>query len=433
MSTHKISETSSHNSPQNNDTMSAMAGLTICTPSYAGNSVYNERPDPAHPSHDKPNMAWHLLDSHGPLHQSSHEPGLSWNQDIAKPLSYLGAQFNVMNEENINISPGPGISSLAPAHFYPASLDIGLSTAAPEDLDPNDDKTLYTPNDSPCKDRQSSNIHGIQDDVELLTYTYKRPWIVVDDDQGRPTMPIADDFLFCSSYDDSVRPSTLVRSAYQLSAAFNRLWIARLAPDFDLVTKCMELSPKKRFALGTNVLRRCFLGTLPSTFKELYAMIYVAFAFSHTIHRDVDSCYWDAFSRDLYRWRLALSTQSDVEIFLRVWHRLWCPQRFCGPFPQKDSSDCESYMANNNSSCPGITFSFEHPAVVRQSSGQRFTDTIQDTSYDIFMGGIVIKGCSRFFDCECEPICDHNYLTCLQLLSMRSFSRETPIALLDHL
>ena len=421
MSTPKLLQTSTDDSPRKANNLSAGAALTIYTPSYAGNSVRDERLDLAHSSHNDPNMAWHLLDSHGLQNQSTHESGLTWSQDNTESFSYLGAQFGVAvpnfpmitNEENLITSRGSDISPLALADCYPTSLDIDLSTETTEDLKSKDDQPLYTLNDSPRKNRLSSNSDAVQDNAELLTYTYKRPCIFVDDDQGQPTMPIADDLYFYSPYDASITPNALVQSAYKLSVTFNKQWTVRLASDFDLITKCTELSTKIQFYLGTNVLRRCFSGTLPSTFKELYAMVYVAFAFSHTIHRDAESCYWDAFSRDVYQWRLALTTQPDIETFVQVWHRLWCPQRFCGPSPQNDNLPSEYYMAINSSLGLGVTSSAGHPAVSQQSSSLRFSYTGQDGLRDDLMGGIVIKGCSRFLDCEYEPICDHNHLISL--------------------
>ena len=225
---------------------------------------------------------------------------------------------------------------------------IAHSTHAAKSVERNETSQYLSYQDQPLFD----SVH------RLPLYEYQRPSIVLSDPVGRTIPPAADDLYCLMLGDDSMTTTSLVKQVREILHGLNREWMGRLKSTPDLYTSCMPLSTCRLLETGIRALQQCFLGSLPSSFEELFALMHVAFAFSIMINRDGDSYYWDGFSSDLHYWHHTVR-DSEISLFGKVWDRLWCP---------------------------------------RSSNDRLFVNPPQADLYETLMEGLVIKGCAKFLD-----------------------------------
>ena len=260
----------------------------------------------------------------------------SWNEMIDPVTRHFGGQFDLRGPET--------------QHKAAELEPIAPSTYAPNPVEHSETLQYQSGEDLPLFD----TVH------RLPLYEYQRPSIVLSDPVGRTIPPVTDNLYCLMLGDDSMTTNSLVQQVRDILHGLNSKWMGRLESAPDLYIRCMPLSTCRLLETGIHALQQCFLGNVPTSFEDLFALMHVAFAFSIVINRDGDSYYWDGFSSDLHYWRHAVRV-SETSLFTRVWHRLWCPQF---------------------------------------SVNQSRMDPPRGNLYKTLMESMVIKGCTNFLDGE---------------------------------
>ena len=298
------------------------------------------------------------------------------NDCLTTPLLHIGAHLDAVSfnlEDTIDLDDNP-----------------------PTTPDPQDSTNTSKRQKSVVDETQSINENA------LPTFEHQRPHIIVHDDQGRPTLPVADDVNPQVKRDDSMKLDSLINSVYWIVNGLMSQWMAKLGPEHENFDVYNGLSTRTLFEVGIETLRRCYTNILPKTFTEIFALMHVAFAFSHIILKDGGSCYWDGFSHDVYWWHLALSNRHEANLFLHVWHRLWCWQA-SGGMPLQDNClfNADPHAAFlEGAPCPHAPPLYAVPDTHKNLNLKSRKVQEQKAFDEILMVGMVIGGCSRFLDCK---------------------------------
>jgi len=330
------------------------------------------------------------------------------------PLLFCGAQFDTALPESTEDPELEDLIASMDTHrdntcfkgSPTMSSEVDNATASIIRTESAVDESLLFQDATPPKCSRVDDSHEPRSGTKLPTYEYERPCIVVHDEEGRPVLPVADDLTPFSVCDDSVTPSAIIENTYLLVKILNTQWIPRLASDDKLHEQCKALPVETLFDVGVKTLRKVYLGILPGTFQDLFALMHIAFAFSLIIYRDGNSCYWDGFSRDVYWWHQALgSTTKEAHLFVQVWHLLWCPQVSRRQGVHEDGfhdtgQSRASPATSNGSTCAEPISSCLNPERFPNPNHDTLGHPSQQEPHDMLMDGMVIKGCSRFLDCE---------------------------------
>ena len=102
-------------------------------------------------------------------------------------------------------------------------------------------------------------------------------------------------------------------------------WFKRLdsAPDFRVPYPDYYI--RSLFETGIQVLQRCYQNILPTTFKEVFALMHIACGVFYIRHGH-DTCYgWGALFQDFLRWQYAMREERDIQLLIAVTNQLWRP------------------------------------------------------------------------------------------------------------
>ena len=102
-------------------------------------------------------------------------------------------------------------------------------------------------------------------------------------------------------------------------------WFKRLdsAPGFRVPYP--EYYIRSLFETGIQVLQRCYQNILPTTFKEVFALMHIACGIFYIRHGN-DTCYgWGGLFQDFLRWQYAMREERDINLLIAVTDQLWRP------------------------------------------------------------------------------------------------------------
>ena len=160
------------------------------------------------------------------------------------------------------------------------------------------------------------------------------PWLgsIYND---RRQAPICDDLVAASTSSPSSgeiksRPawkptSAQIEELRDLVHVINFEWLKRLdsAPDFRVPYPDYYIP--SLFETGIQVLQRCYQNILPTTFKEVFALMHIACGVFYIRHGN-DTCYgWGGFFQDFLRWQYAMREERDIHLLIAVTNQLWRP------------------------------------------------------------------------------------------------------------
>lgn len=74
---------------------------------------------------------------------------------------------------------------------------------------------------------------------------------------------------------------------------------------------------------GIQTLQEFYRGTLPRTFKDIFALMHIVHACAWIYHEYNETRFWQAFSLNILRWHYAIATEEDTQLFLEVALLLW--------------------------------------------------------------------------------------------------------------
>ena len=331
-------------------------------------------------------------------------------QDYHNPFSQMGSQFDVIHETDTDdadeedpiaaslrlaiLDDSPSDDRSRGAESPTAIIDMGQLDIGEQVAQ---DQTMQDKSQSVANSLE--NTENISFNPEPPSFDHQRPSILVRDDQGCFIVPAADDAHSVIPKDDSTTPKDLVVQMSHYVAVMNATWMRRLGPGSVLYEQCSVYSPSFLIELGLGSLELCYRQqNLPIKFAELFSLLHIAFAFSHIVHKDSDSYHWDGFSQDIYQWRLALQDSAEVDLFVEVWRKLWCPHlssNLCS-IPDglarsalQQSSAIREYESDISGRARG------HGMSVRADSRH---PSDQISLCRLLTGGLVIEGCSRYLD-----------------------------------
>jgi len=346
------------------------------------------------------------------VHADFYDSGLQQDSDIRcegptnVAFLYFGAQFDTEASDAAGQADGVEATTSALAAITPDACHDALGFDS-ESLVSSGNNTLMIAmkylDVTPDEDQiQEATGFGSQPSAGLPTYDYQRPRIIVVDQEGRTVIPVADDLHRSLLNGELITPAAIVKDVYGLAQAFYGQWMPKLASAHELYAKCAAFTPGLLFRTGLQTLRSCYRGILPTMFEELFALMLVAFAFSHVIYKDGLSCYWDGFSQDVYRWHHAMSYNAETSLFVMAWHRLWCPQA-SREVSREGTGSSNAILLTSSSvtrldsdlsdGVPQYVLGLSDPSPRQQSLGQGENNLVK-----VLMGGMAIDGCSRFLD-----------------------------------
>lgn len=259
------------------------------------------------------------------------QPPTSWNEVIDPVACHFGAQFDTGDSETHDEAAEPDPIA------HPSYAANSVKRNEISQYLPHHHLSLNTVHHSPLY-----KYHALSDPV------------------GQTIRPVADDLYCLMLGDDLMTTTNLVKQVRDILHELNKEWMGRLMSTPNLYVRCMPLSACSLLETGIRALQQCFSGSLPTSFDDLFALIHVAFAFSRVINKDRDSYYWDGFYSDLRYWYHTVR-DSEISLFGKVWHRLWCPP---------------------------------------SSNNHLFVNAPRTNLYETLMEGLVIKGCTNFLDGE---------------------------------
>ena len=195
-----------------------------------------------------------------------------------------------------------------------------------------------------------------------------------------------------------------VEEMYALVCVVNAEWFQRMTSTPSLVSRCASLRPRALFERGVIALERCYRGTLPDTFEDIYALIHVACAVSYTLHQNGD---WsEDFFVDMLQWQHAITEEDDRYVFIEAMECLAC----CDGLPKRFSEEHNLADRSTNVLFPRLRDFGSH----RLSLSVNFTKPIlmlsrwlthrQASSFDkqelinVLKNGRIMKDCSSYLD-----------------------------------
>ena len=331
------------------------------------------------------------------------DPSLSHQDAFYQDSRHFGAQFNThASGDTATAEKRNSVASTTSATTFYDCNDTVIATSpfsSSEPAGPNSSMEHCESSRIPA----NQNAQQMEVEYHLPSYDCPRPSIVVNDPIGLVASPVADDLHGLLLGDDSVTPRDLVRSLCEIVHALNKEWIRKLASTYDLYVHCSHLSTCSLFKIGIRTLQGCLRGTLPTTFKEVFALAHIGFAFSHVINKDGGSYYWDGFSSDLFRWHRALINPADLVMFVKVWDRLWCPK--ASPQMMLPGREPSNVPLPRSASSP-INFYQDAGTSANASMRGRDSESTNHLSMDhphvpllsMLMEGMMAKGCVNFLN-----------------------------------
>ena len=193
-----------------------------------------------------------------------------------------------------------------------------------------------------------------------------------------------------------------------LVRVINFEWTKRLDSAPDLRVPYSDYYIGSLFETGIQVLQRCYRNILPTTFKEVFALMHIACGVFY-IRQGNDTCHgWGGLFQDFLRWQYAMRDKRDIHLLIAVIDQLWRPSR--------------------------VTLS--QGATVSPIHGLGSLVTLKLRSVhlvDLFRNGMIIRECSELLDGKL-PLCVFNHelsdmqfeaFECAGLIEDRNSTRGT--------
>ena len=153
----------------------------------------------------------------------------------------------------------------------------------------------------------------------------------------------------------------------------NYEWMRRLDSAPGLRVPDSDYYERSLFETGIQVLQRCYQNILPTTFKEVFALMHIACGVFYIRHGN-DTCYgWGGLFQDFLRWQYAMREERDIYLLIAVINQLWRPN--CVMLSQG--------------------------AMVSPIHGLGSLNILNPRSIhlvDLFRNGMIIRECSEFLD-----------------------------------
>ena len=187
--------------------------------------------------------------------------------------------------------------------------------------------------------------------------------------------------------------------------AMSEEWIRRLAPSADITPSCSEMYVHALVEIGFRALRNYFLGTLPKSFQDVFALMHVAGASAYIIHRDYQMYSWGTFLSEAHQWQHLLSDEIEKFTFVKVISRLCQPQGDTAysqlpSNPTDDSlSSAESAILRHAlSSLPSWNVDTALQKKDYEGLGTVTGSYTETSLYEKFHKSAIIKACTYFLD-----------------------------------
>ena len=173
-----------------------------------------------------------------------------------------------------------------------------------------------------------------------------------------------------------------------LVRVINFEWIKRLESAPDLRVPYSDHSIRSLFETGIEVLQRCYQNILPTTFKEVFALMHIACGVFYIRHGNEACCGWGELFQDFLQSQYAMSEERDIHLLVAVTNQLWCPD--CVILPQGSTVSPTQTLG---------------PVVTAKPQSAHFVS--------LFRKGMIIRECSEFLNGKFprRVLCATRYLT----------------------
>ena len=152
-------------------------------------------------------------------------------------------------------------------------------------------------------------------------------------------------------------------------------WIKRLDSAPDLRAPSSDYYIRSLFETGIQVLQRCYQNVLPTTFKEVFALMHIACGVYYIRHGNDTCSGWAGLFQDFLRWQYAMCEERDIQLLIAVINQLWRP-------------DCVTPLQGPTASPAQALGS---TVIVKPQSAHLF---------DLLRNGKIIRECSEFLNGE---------------------------------
>ena len=169
-----------------------------------------------------------------------------------------------------------------------------------------------------------------------------------------------------------------VEELRDLVHVINFQWIKRLDSASDLKVPCSDYYVRSLFETGIQVLQRCYQNILPTTFKEIFALMHIACGVFYIRHGNDTCSGWGELFQDFLRWQYAMCEERDIHLLIAVTNQLWRPD--CVMLPQGSMASSAQALG------PVITVEPQPADLV-----------------GVFRKGMIFRECSEFLDGEVTP------------------------------
>ena len=198
----------------------------------------------------------------------------------------------------------------------------------------------------------------------------------------------------------SLTPWAPMNHAYEVLHLFNTQWKDKLALAPKIHIPCPNQSTHQLLVDGARILQRCYGGILPENFEPIFALMLFAFTCQHVVDVEIRSTDWHDFSHNVYSWGRALLIPAQLQLFDKVWNRIWSPQAsteislligsgsFGSPYTHYPVSEDAAQESHRTSKSPTHSI-WEH-----DDAGQRTHPNVRA----MLIGGTVMQACSRFLN-----------------------------------
>lgn len=310
--------------------------------------------------------------------------------EMEQPPPYSSMQIGAKNNE-----PVPERRTEARSGPVSREIDDGLLTVSP--LFHNVDAELREFVEiemlvSPISDIQDSFYHMDIPDLAsrnsskevnpLRVPSVAMPWLGSIHSDRRQA-PICDDPIAASTSSPDPREiesrfawkPTLAQidELRNLVYIINFEWLKRLDSAPNSRGPCPDYYIRSLFESGIQVLQRCYKNILPTTFKEVFALMHIACGIFYIRHGN-DTCYgWGELFQDFLRWQYAMREESEIQLLIAVTNQLWRPG--CVGLSQGDTAS--------------PIHAFGSIATINPQSAPLV---------DLFRNGMIIRECSEFLN-----------------------------------
>lgn len=131
-----------------------------------------------------------------------------------------------------------------------------------------------------------------------------------------------------SALEDNLMAMQLpIQELHEFVSRVAREWSEKLKPLLDPHLAYFTMPVQNIYENGIETLEKLYRGTIVETLQDVFSLLLVAYASTHSLHEDDGLYCCDEFFRDGLQWEHAIENRSDKDLFTKVIHKIWTLER----------------------------------------------------------------------------------------------------------